>query len=80
MALRSARAATISLLYSLLAEQEVPAMNPILVKRFGRSRLYDTAEGRYVSIDELREWQREGIAFCVRDAETGEDITRVLLA
>jgi polyhydroxyalkanoate synthesis regulator protein len=55
-------------------------MNPILVKRYGRSRLYDTAEGRYVSIDELREWQREGIAFCVRDAETGEDITLVLLA
>jgi len=54
-------------------------MNPILVKRYGRSRLYDTTEGRYVSIDELREWQREGIAFCVQDAETGEDITLVLL-
>jgi polyhydroxyalkanoate synthesis regulator protein len=55
-------------------------MNPILVKRYGRSRLYDTAEGRYVSIEDLREWQREGIAFYVRDAETGEDITLILLA
>jgi polyhydroxyalkanoate synthesis regulator protein len=55
-------------------------VSPILVKRYARSRLYDTAEGRYVSVDELREWQRDGLAFCVRDAETGEDITRILLA
>jgi polyhydroxyalkanoate synthesis regulator protein len=55
-------------------------MTPILVKRYARSRLYDFAEGRYVSVDELREWRRDGIAFCVRDAETGEDITLILLA
>jgi polyhydroxyalkanoate synthesis regulator protein len=56
------------------------AVNPILVKRYDRSRLYDTAEGRYVSVDDLRQWQRDGIAFYVRDAETGEDITLILLA
>lgn len=55
-------------------------MVPILVKRFGRSRLYDTAEGRYVTVDELRQRQRDGIAFWVQDAETGADVTRVLLA
>jgi polyhydroxyalkanoate synthesis regulator protein len=53
---------------------------PILVKRFRRSRLYDTAEGRYVTVDDLRQWQRDGIAFWVQDVETGEDVTRVLLA
>lgn len=54
-------------------------MVPILVKRYGRSRLYDTAEGRYVTVDELRQWQRDGIAFWVQDVETGADVTRVLL-
>jgi len=54
---------------------------PILVKRYGRSRgLYDTAEGRYVTVDELREWQRDGIAFWVQDVETGADVACVLLA
>lgn len=56
------------------------ATSPILVKRYGRSRLYDTRRARYVSLSDLRSWQRRGIAFLVLDAETGEDVTRVLLA
>jgi polyhydroxyalkanoate synthesis regulator protein len=56
------------------------AMAPILVKRYARSRLYDTAEGRYVSLDELRQWISDGIAFYVEDAETGADVTLALLA
>ena len=31
-------------------------------------------------IDDLRQWQREGVAFVVLDTETGADVTRVLLA
>ena len=56
------------------------ATRPILIKRYGRSRLYCAAKGRYVSVEELRQWQRVGICFVVEDAETGTDITRVLLA
>ena len=52
----------------------------ILIKRYDRSRLYDTKRGRYVAISELRNWQRRGISFVVVDTETGDDITRVLLA
>lgn len=52
----------------------------ILVKRYARSRLYDTANGRYVSVDPLRRWAVDGVAFSVIDAETGSDVTRVLLA
>jgi polyhydroxyalkanoate synthesis regulator protein len=33
-----------------------------------------------VTADELRDWERKGIIFTVLDVETGEDITRVLLA
>jgi polyhydroxyalkanoate synthesis regulator protein len=53
---------------------------PILVRRYARSRLYDTVRGRYLTVEDLRRWLRDGIAFQVRDSETGEDITRVLLA
>jgi polyhydroxyalkanoate synthesis regulator protein len=56
------------------------AMAPVLVKRDPRSRLFDTAEGRYVSLDELRQWVSDGIAFCVEDLVTGEDVTLALLA
>ncbi len=53
---------------------------PILVKRYARSRLYDAASRRYVSVEQLRVWAAEGVAFSVIDAETGADVTRVLLA
>ena len=52
----------------------------ILVKRYGRARLYDTAGAKYVTVDELRRWQAQEVAFTVIDTEAGEDVTRVLLA
>jgi polyhydroxyalkanoate synthesis regulator protein len=56
------------------------ATTPAMIKQYAGSRLYDAAQGRYVSLNTLRSWAREGIAFQVVDAETGDDITRVLLA
>ena len=58
----------------------MPNPAPILVKRYARSRFYDTAALRYVSVDELRQWRHDQVAFVVIDAETGDDVTRVLLA
>ncbi len=29
------------------------ALAPVLIKRYARSRLYDTASGRYVTIDAI---------------------------
>ena len=55
-------------------------VQPILVKRYARSRLYDAANRRYVSVEQLRRWAAEGVAFPVIDAETGLDVRRVLLA
>ena len=46
---------------------------PILVKRYARSRLYDATNRRYVSIEQLRAWVAEGVAFSVIDAEDGAD-------
>ena len=56
------------------------ASPPILVKRYARSKLYNTASGRYVTIDDLRQWRRKRVAFIVQDAETGQDVMRVLFA
>src|SRR5262249_42135203 len=57
------------------------------IKRYGRppvyhppSRGYISSEGLAGDIDDLRQWQREGVAFVVIDTETGADVTRVLLA
>ena len=52
----------------------------ILVKRYARSRLFDTQSARYVTVGELRAWAAKRVEFIVIDAETGDDITRVLLA
>jgi polyhydroxyalkanoate synthesis regulator protein len=53
---------------------------PILIKRYARSRLYDPARLRYVTVEELRQWRRKDVAVVVIDVETGADVTRVLLA
>lgn len=53
---------------------------PKLIKRYARSRLYDTQAARYVTLADLREWRARGLAFTVIDAETNQDITGVLLA
>jgi polyhydroxyalkanoate synthesis regulator protein len=55
-------------------------VSPTLIKRHGGSRLSDTSRPRYMTVDELRDWERKGIIFTVLDAETGEDITHVVLA
>jgi hypothetical protein len=66
-----------------LVEQLVTAYHvfmPTLVKRYARTRRYDTEALRYVTVAELMLWVSKGIRFVVIDAETGEDITRILLA
>jgi polyhydroxyalkanoate synthesis regulator protein len=52
---------------------------PILIKCYAGSRLYDPAAPGYVTLEQLRRWQAEGVSFRVIDAKTGKDIRRVLL-
>ena len=58
----------------------VAGSQPILVKRYALSRLYDTRNQCYVSVEQLRGWAAKGVAFSVIDTETGNDVTKVLLA
>jgi polyhydroxyalkanoate synthesis regulator protein len=51
-----------------------------VIKRYARSRLYDTQAACYVTVSNLRAWVLANVRFVVIDAETGDDVTRVLLA
>jgi polyhydroxyalkanoate synthesis repressor PhaR len=53
-----------------------------LIKRYGGGtrKLYDTEESRYVSLEEISVWVREGQDVQVLDSATGEDVTAATLA
>src|ERR1700751_4987422 len=51
----------------------------VLIKKYGNRRLYDTAASRYVNLDEIAAFIREGKDVRVVDAKTGKDLTRVTL-
>ena len=53
---------------------------PVIIKLYARRRLYDAANGEYVSLDTLRSWAAASVLFKVVEVETGNDVTRVLLA
>ncbi|MFS4437085.1 polyhydroxyalkanoate synthesis repressor PhaR [Paracoccaceae bacterium GXU_MW_L88] len=53
---------------------------PIVIKKYANRRLYNTEKSSYVTLDSLSELVREGREFVVRDAKSGEDITRTVLA
>lgn len=52
---------------------------PIIIKKYANRRLYDTSTSSYVTLDHLSDLVREGQDFEVRDAKTGDDLTRQVL-
>ena len=52
---------------------------PVIIKKYANRRLYNTQTSSYVTLDHLCEMVKEGVDFEVRDARTGEDITRSVL-
>lgn len=46
-----------------------------LIKRYGSRKLYDTEESRYVALDELAGWIRNGQQIKVIDNKTADDVT-----
>src|SRR5579862_801820 len=52
---------------------------PIVIKKYGNRRLYDTASSRYVNLDDLAAHIRAGRDVKVVDAKDGQDLTRVTL-
>ncbi len=52
---------------------------PVVVKKYGNRRLYDTSSSTYVNLEDLAKMVRNGTDVQVVDAVTGEDLTRVTL-
>lgn len=51
----------------------------VVIKKYGNRRLYDTTDSRYVNLDEIAEFIRQGKDVQVIDAKSGRDLTRVTL-
>lgn len=52
---------------------------PILIKKYGNRRLYNSTSSQYVNLDDIARLVREGKQVKVVDAKTGQDLTRVTL-
>lgn len=50
-----------------------------VIKKYPNRRLYDTQSSSYVTLSEIKQLVMEGQSFVVRDAKSGEDLTRSLL-
>jgi polyhydroxyalkanoate synthesis repressor PhaR len=50
-----------------------------IVKKYANRRLYNTGSSSYVTLDDLSQMVRQGKHFVVRDARSGEDLTRSIL-
>jgi polyhydroxyalkanoate synthesis repressor PhaR len=60
-------------------EDSPKAEAPVIIKKYANRRLYNTQTSSYVTLDHLASMVKEGTEFEVRDARTGEDITRSVL-
>jgi polyhydroxyalkanoate synthesis repressor PhaR len=59
--------------------EEQRKADPVIIKKYANRRLYNTQTSSYVTLDHLCEMVKAGTEFEVRDARTGEDITRSVL-
>ena len=62
-----------------MTENETKAAEPVIIKKYANRRLYNTQTSSYVTLDHLAQMVKEGVEFEVRDARSGEDITRSVL-
>jgi polyhydroxyalkanoate synthesis repressor PhaR len=50
-----------------------------VLKKYPNRRLYDTSASTYITLADVKHMVLEGVAFEVRDAKTGDDLTRSIL-
>jgi polyhydroxyalkanoate synthesis repressor PhaR len=51
----------------------------VVIKKYPNRRLYNTTASRYINLEDIAAFVREGRDVQVVDAQTGEDLTRVTL-
>ena len=52
---------------------------PRVIKKYPNRRLYDTDTSAYITLAEVKQLVIEGASFVVRDAKSGDDLTRSIL-
>src|ERR1017187_725999 len=55
------------------------AQKTVVIRKYENRRLYDTANSRYVNLEEVAQILQQGNDVQVIDAASGEDITRLIL-
>jgi polyhydroxyalkanoate synthesis repressor PhaR len=55
------------------------ASGPRVIKKYPNRRLYDTRSSSYITLAEIKQMVMAHESFVVRDAKTGEDLTRSIL-
>ncbi len=63
----------------IVADAKSDSPEPVIIKKYANRRLYNTKTSSYVTLDHLCEMVKAGTEFEVRDARTGDDITRSVL-
>ena len=56
------------------------ADSKIIIKKYSNRRLYNMEESKYITLEDVKQMVKDGIEFEVRDAKTGEDLTRQTFA
>jgi polyhydroxyalkanoate synthesis repressor PhaR len=62
-----------------LNDQPQASQPEVVIKKYANRRLYNTASSAYVTLEDLANMVKKGVDFTVRDAKSGEDITRSVL-
>jgi polyhydroxyalkanoate synthesis repressor PhaR len=60
-------------------EQAAPAVAVRVLKKYPNRRLYDTQSSSYITLADVKQMVLDCEAFEVRDAKSGEDLTRSIL-
>lgn len=55
------------------------AANSRIIKKYPNRRLYDTEQSRYITLADVQKLAEAGEEFEVKDASSGDDITRMIL-
>jgi len=55
------------------------AANNRIIKKYPNRRLYDTEQSRYITLADLQKLAEAGEEFEVKDASSGDDLTRMIL-
>ena len=63
----------------MAAAEKQDANEAIIIKKYANRRLYNTAISVYITLEDVRAMVKEGEAFVVVDAKSGDDLTRQVL-